>query len=33
VPERNAAFFWVGDAGRALLALWSLGTAPLDLSL
>ena len=33
VPERNAAFFWVGAAGRALLGLWSLGSAPLGLSL
>src|SRR5579864_2325854 len=33
VPERNAAFFWVGDAGRAMLGLWSLGSAPLGLSL
>jgi lactoylglutathione lyase len=33
VPERNAAFFWVGDSGRSLLGLWSLGTAPLGLTL
>jgi lactoylglutathione lyase len=33
VPERDAAFFWVGDAGRAMLGLWSLGTAPLGLRL
>src|SRR5690242_20054945 len=33
VPDRQAAFFWVGEAGRALLGLWSLGTAPLALSL
>ena len=32
VPERNAAFSWVGDAGRAMLGLWSLGTAPLGLN-
>ena len=33
VPDRGAAFFWVGGAGRALLGLWSLGSAPLGLSL
>ena len=33
VPERNAAFFWVGEAGDSLLGLWSLGSAPLGLSL
>src|SRR5437764_10956224 len=33
VPERNAAFFWVGAAGDSLLGLWSLGSAPLGLTL
>jgi lactoylglutathione lyase len=33
VPERNAAFFWVGEAGDSLLGLWSLGSAPLALTL
>lgn len=33
VPERNAAFLWVGDPGRSMLGLWSLGTAPLGLTL
>ena len=33
VPDRGAAFFWVGEVGRALLGLWSLGSAPLGLSL
>ena len=33
VPERNAAFFWVGKSGRSMLGLWSLGTAPLGLTL
>jgi lactoylglutathione lyase len=33
VPERNAAFFWVGEAGDSLLGLWSLGSAPLGLTL
>jgi lactoylglutathione lyase len=33
VPECSAAFFWVGDPGRSLLGLWSLGTAPLGLTL
>src|SRR5215212_4189065 len=29
VPERNTAFFWVGDSRPSLLGLWSLGTAPM----
>ena len=33
VPERNAAFFWVGEAGDSLLGLWSLGSSPLGLTL
>jgi lactoylglutathione lyase len=33
LPERDAAFFWVGQAGDSLLGLWSLGSAPLGLSL
>src|SRR6201989_1574280 len=31
--ERGAAFFWVGGPGKAMLGLWSLGSAPLGLSL
>jgi lactoylglutathione lyase len=33
VPGRGAAFLWVGGPGRAMLGLWSLGSAPLALSL
>ena len=33
LPERSAAFFWVGDPGRSMLGLWSLGSAPLGMSL
>jgi lactoylglutathione lyase len=33
LPERDAAFFWVGQAGDSLLGLWSLGSAPLGLTL
>jgi lactoylglutathione lyase len=33
VPERDVAFFWVGERGRSLLGLWSLGTMPLGLTL
>lgn len=29
VPERNAAFLWIGERGRGLLGLWSIGTSPL----
>src|SRR5919109_3665150 len=33
LPERGAAFFWIGGPGEAMLGLWSLGSAPLGLSL
>jgi lactoylglutathione lyase len=33
LPERDAALFWVGEAGESLLGLWSLGSAPLGLTL
>jgi lactoylglutathione lyase len=33
VPERGAAFFWLGGPGEAMLGLWSLGSAPVGLSL
>jgi lactoylglutathione lyase len=33
VPERGAAFFWIGGTGKAMLGLWSLGSAPMGLSL
>ena len=33
VSDRNAAFFWIGDPGRSMLGLWSLGTAPMGLTL
>ena len=33
LPERGATFFWVGGRGKGLLGLWSLGSAPLGLSL
>jgi ribosomal protein S18 acetylase RimI-like enzyme len=33
VPERGAAFFWIGGPGQAMLGLWSLGSAPVGLSL
>jgi lactoylglutathione lyase len=31
--ERGAAFFWIGEPGEAMLGLWSLGSAPMGLSL
>jgi lactoylglutathione lyase len=31
--ERNVAFFWIGEPGQSMLGLWSLGTAPLGLTL
>lgn len=33
LPERAAAFFWIGVPGEAMLGLWSLGSAPVGLSL
>jgi ribosomal protein S18 acetylase RimI-like enzyme len=33
LPERGAAFLWIGGAGKAMLGLWSLGSAPVALSL
>jgi ribosomal protein S18 acetylase RimI-like enzyme len=32
-PERGAAFLWIGRPGEAMLGLWSLGSAPVGLSL
>jgi lactoylglutathione lyase len=33
LDERGAAFFWIGGSGQAMLGLWSLGSAPMGLSL
>jgi lactoylglutathione lyase len=33
LPERGAAFFWIGRPGEAMLGLWSLGSAPMRPSL
>ncbi len=33
LPERDAAFFWIGAPGHAMLGLWDLGSAPIALSL
>ncbi len=33
VAERGAAFLWIGGPGEAMLGLWSLGSAPMALSL
>lgn len=33
IPERGAAFLWIGGAGKAMLGLWSIGTSPLSLRL
>ena len=32
VPERGAAFFWIGEPGQAMLGLWSVGSAPIEIS-
>jgi lactoylglutathione lyase len=33
LPERGAAFLWIGGPGEAMLGLWSMGSAPIGLSL
>jgi lactoylglutathione lyase len=33
VPERGAAFLWIGEPGKAMLGIWTYGSAPLSLSL
>jgi lactoylglutathione lyase len=33
IPERGAAFLWVGGPGRSMLGLWSLGSAPIGMKL
>lgn len=33
VPEQGAAFLWCGSPGGSMLGLWSLGSAPLGMSL
>jgi lactoylglutathione lyase len=33
LPDRGAAFLWVGEAGAAMLGLWSTGSMPMGLSL
>jgi lactoylglutathione lyase len=33
VSDRNAAFFWIGDSRRSMLGLWSVGSAPLGMTL
>src|SRR5436190_817609 len=33
LPERGAAFLWIGEPGEGMLGLWAYGSAPLALSL
>jgi len=33
IPERGAAFMWVGAQGDAMLGLWSIGSSPIGLDL
>ena len=33
LPEREAAFFWIGRPGESMLGLWTIGSAPIGLSL
>ena len=29
IPERGAAFMWIGAPGEAMLGLWSIGSSPI----
>jgi lactoylglutathione lyase len=33
LPDRGAAFLWVGAPGRSMLGLWSIGSAPMGMVL
>jgi lactoylglutathione lyase len=33
VPERDVAFFWIGQPRQAMLGLWSIHTSPLGMKL
>jgi lactoylglutathione lyase len=33
LPERGAAFLWIGEASKAMLGLWSMGSAPMGMQL
>ena len=33
LPERGAAFHWIGRHGQAMLGLWSIGSAPMNMQL
>jgi lactoylglutathione lyase len=33
LPERGAAFHWIGGPGQAMLGLWSIGSAPMAMQL
>jgi lactoylglutathione lyase len=33
LPERGAAFHWIGAPGTAMLGLWSIGSAPMNMRL
>jgi lactoylglutathione lyase len=33
VPERGAVFHWIGEPGQAMLGLWSIGSAPMNMQL
>ncbi|MVO16396.1 VOC family protein [Parasedimentitalea huanghaiensis] len=33
IPERNVAFFWVGNRNQSMLGLWGSGSAPMGMRL
>ncbi len=33
LPERGAVFHWIGRPGQAMLGLWSIGSAPMNMRL
>jgi lactoylglutathione lyase len=33
LPERNAAFLWIGERGRSMLGLWGIGSSVVSVNL
>ncbi len=33
IPERDAAFLWIGGRGRSMLGLWGIGSSPVSMSM
>src|SRR5262245_33016652 len=33
LPQRGAAFLWIGKPGQAMLGLWAIGSSPMNMQL